>query len=79
MDKVLTLSKSYPNKIKIKNVVGLEDDVYFFFHRVPHHTLGEEIKIKIYNNDIYRCYIVYLIFYCKKYFILIVYYLYNIK
>ena len=98
MDKVLTLSKSYPNKIKKGNkemnmnvdkpnlnigsrlvinlnynyikvddvkysievinstatdrdgatvkLVGIEDDVYIL-HRVLHHTLSEEIKIKI--------------------------------
>ena len=30
----------------VVNVVGIEDDIYIL-HRVPHHTLGEEIKIKI--------------------------------
>ena len=30
----------------VVNVVGIEDDVYTL-HRVPHHTLDKEIKIKI--------------------------------
>ena len=30
----------------VVNVVGIEDDVYTL-HKVPYHTLGEEIKIKI--------------------------------
>ena len=30
----------------VVNVVGIEDDVYIL-HRVLHHTLSEEIKIKI--------------------------------
>ena len=30
----------------VVNVVGIEDDVYTL-HKVPHHTLSEEIKIKI--------------------------------
>ena len=30
----------------VVNVVGIEDDVYTL-HRVPHHTLDEEVKIKI--------------------------------
>ena len=30
----------------VVNVVGKEDDVYTL-HRVPHHTLDEEVKIKI--------------------------------
>ena len=30
----------------VVNVVGIEDDVYIL-HKVPYHTLSEEIKIKI--------------------------------
>ena len=30
----------------VVNVVSIEDDIYIL-HRVPHHTLGKEIMIKI--------------------------------